>query len=200
MMAKTLIATLLACAALASSALAQTQSPAPAPAGDDDLRQYLVNVPGSTWYAFGAGQTNRPEPHVGPRNADVVEVSIAQRTANTWDVGAVSPLNRAISAGDVVLAAVYLRAPRLADGQTLPIAALSVNQTVAPYDIAVTTPVAITNQWKLYFVSGHAAKGLTADHAAVGIQLGQAPGVVELSRVEVYDLGPDADVAQLPHN
>jgi hypothetical protein len=187
----------------AASAAAQT---APAPAAQagqntqDRLADKMINALGSDWYVYGAGQTNEKLPTGGPKAYPAVRVTVAAKSNNPWDVGAVSPLTKPIAAGDVISVVVYLRAPMLKDGETTPIPYIGLGHAAAPYDQIAKASVNVTNQWKVYFASGKAASAFAADAATVGIHLAADKHVIELGPVRVLDFGPDMDVSKLPGN
>ncbi len=199
--------TIFACAALAgSAAVAQTAptaapAPAPAPSAAGKLADKLINQPlTATWYVFGAGQTNEVMPTGGPQNYPATRVTVAAKGANPWDAGAVSQLSKPVAAGDVLLVAVYLRAPMLKDGETTPITYLGVSEGPPNYPIVLSASANITNQWKVYYASGKTTKAYAADAVSVGVHLAADKHVVDLGPVRVFDLGPDVDPARLPKN
>jgi hypothetical protein len=88
-----------------------------------DLNSKLINTPDSNWSVYGPDQTSKLLAKGGPHDYPAVEATVRKAGKNAWDDGAVSPISKAIGAGDVILVAVYLRGPNLADGQseTLPL-------------------------------------------------------------------------------
>lgn len=187
---------LLAAALLLSAA----QSPAPAPAPQHiDLASKLINTPDSNWNAYGPDQTSKKLDKGGPQNYPAVEVSVSKPSKNPWDDGAVSPIPHAVGAGDVILVAVYLRNPNLADGQTETLPLLGAIGGAAPYPAIAGAPANVTNQWKLYFASGKAPQAFAAGAAQVTVHLASAKHVIQLGPIRVYDFGPDFDLKRLPH-
>jgi len=184
-------------ALLASAALAQTTTPQ----SGGGLADKLINQPGTApWYVFGASQTNEALPNGGPQGYPATRVTVAAKGANPWDAGAVSPIAKPIGAGDTLLVAVYLRAPMLKDGETTPISYFGLGQSAAPYEMIVSGSANLTNQWKLFYASGKAAKAYPAEGVSVGVHLAADKHVVDLGPVKVFDLGPDFDPARLPKN
>lgn len=197
--------TIFACAALfASPASAQTApvaAPASAPSAAGKLADKLVNQPlTATWYVFGTGQTSEAMPNGGPQNYPATRVTVAAKGANPWDAGAVSQLSKPVAAGDVLLVAVYLRAPMLKDGETTPITYLGVSEGAPNYPIVLSASVNITNQWKVYYASGKTTKAYAPADITVGVHLAADKHVVDLGPVRVFDLGPAIDPARLPRN
>lgn len=187
-------------AGAAMAQVAAPSAPATAPAGKS-LADKLINNPATaSWSVFGAGQTNAVLPHDGPQGYPATRVTVAAKGASPWDAGAVSPIGKPVAAGDTVLVAVYLRAPMLKDGETTPVSYFGLNEGAAPYDIVAQGAASVTNQWKLFYASGKAAKPYAADAVAVGIHLATDKHVLDLGPVRVFDLGQDVDPARLPKN
>jgi hypothetical protein len=190
-------------AAIASGpAIGQAPPAAPAPAAPAriDLASKVINVPGTSWTVYGPGQTNKRLETDGPQGYPAVRVTVTQKGKNAWDVGAVSPVAKGVAAGDTLLIAVYLRAPNATDGQTLPLPFVGLSGATAPYTTLVSSPLAITNQWKQYFVGGKAAQTVAANGAQVSVHLAGDVHVIDLGPIRVFDLGPDVDPARLPKN
>ena len=180
----------------ASAAVAQ----APA-AGTGRLSDKLVNDPRTAmWTVYGTGQTSEVLPTGGPQNYPATRVTVRNRGAHAWDVGAGSPLTKPIAAGDTVLMAVYLRAPLLRDGVTTTVSYFGVNQGAPPYDMVAQATATVTNQWKLFYASGRASKAYAADAISASIHLASEGHVIDLGPVRVFDLGHDVDPASLPKN
>lgn len=123
---------------------------------------------------------------------------IVSAKGNPWDVGATSSLSKPIEAGDAILVAIYLRAPALKDGESTPVTYFGINETSAPYTSVVRGSAEVTNQWKVFYASGQAAKALAPNQAAPGMHLSAAKHVLELGPVLVYNYGKNMDPAKLP--
>jgi hypothetical protein len=186
---------------VAGAAAAQT-GPAPAPAAPAkaNLADKLINVPDTNWTVYGPGQTNKRLETDGPQGYPCVRVTVTQKGANPWDAGAVSPVAKAVGAGDTVLIAVYLRAPNAKDGETMPLPFVGLSGAAAPYPTLVSAPLTVTNQWKQYFVGGKVASAAGAGGAQVSIHLAGDAHVVDLGPIKVFDLGPNFNPAGLPKN
>jgi hypothetical protein len=191
---------LLLSAAGASAVAQPPAAPAPAAPAGGNLASKLINIPGTVWTVYGSGQTSTRLETAGPQNYPMVRATITQKGANPWDAGAVSPVAKPIAAGDTVLIAVYLRAPNATDGQPVTLPFVGLSGSAAPYATLVSDHVAITNQWKQYFVGGKAAQAAAANGAQVSVHLASAAQVVDLGPIRVFDLGPDVDPARLPKN
>ena len=164
-----------------------------------DLNSKLINIPDSNWNIYGPNQSNKRVEKGGPKGYPAYEVSVSKPAANAWDDGAVSTIPKAIGAGDVVLVAVYLRNPALADGQSETIPLVGATGASAPYPAIAGAPAKITNQWQDYFASGKAPQAFAANAAQVTVHLASAKHVIQLGPMKVYDLGPDFDMRRLPH-
>ncbi|HEX4736087.1 MAG TPA: hypothetical protein VH331_00840 [Allosphingosinicella sp.] len=186
-------------------AYAQGTQPAPAtpPASQSagKLADKLINTPGTNWTVFGTGQTNKRLETDGPQKYPCIRVAVTQKGKNAWDAGAVSPVAKAVAANDTVLIAVYLRAPDAKDGETLPLPFVGLSGSAAPYTTLISGPVAITNQWKQYYIAGRASQAAAAGGAQVSVHLAGDTHVIDLGPIRVFDLG-DVDPArlQLPKN
>jgi hypothetical protein len=129
-----------------------------------------------------------------------MRVDVTAKGTNLWHVGALSRIQKPIASGDAILVAVYLRAPKLKDGETTAIPFMGATEAAAPCGVVVGTPVAVSNQWKLYYASGKVSRAFAAGAARVSVQLAGAKHVVELGPVFVLDFGPTYDPARLPKN
>ena len=184
---------------LAAPALGQAP-PAEPPRAAFDLKSKLLNVPDTNWAVYGSDQTNVRNEKGGPQGYPSIRVDVTRAGKNSWDVGAVSLVPKPVAAGDVILVAMHLRAPTLADGQTIDLPLVGATGAAAPYPAVAQAQVRITNQWKLYFAAGTASQAFAANGMQATLHLGGAPHVVELGPVRVYDLGQGFDLKRLPHN
>jgi len=185
--------------ALVSAAFLASAQTSPPPPQHFDLNSKLINVPDGTWTVYGPDQTNKRLEKDGPQNYPAYEVSVSRASKNAWDDGAVTPIPKAIGAGDAILIAVYLREPALADGQTDTLPLIGATGASPPYPAIAGAPANVTNQWKLYFASGKAPQAFAAGASQVTVHLASAQHVVQLGPVRVYNLGPDFDLNRLPH-
>ena len=193
--------TMFALAGLVATAATAQTAPPPAPPAAGTLADKLINQPATaSWYVFGASQTNEILANGGPQNYPATRVTVNAKGVNPWDAGAVSQLSKPVAAGDVLLVAVYLRAPMLKDGETTPITYLGVSEGPPSYPIVLTASVNITNQWKLYYASGKTTKAYAPDAISVGVHLAADKHVVDIGPVRVFDLGPNMDPSRLPKN
>jgi hypothetical protein len=159
-----------------------------------------VNVPGTNWSIYGAAQKSKLGKTQGVPGDQAMRVDVLAKGANAWDVGAQSPIQKAIAAGDAILVAVYLRAPSLKDGETASIPFLGATESTPPYAGVVGNAVTIGNQWKIYYASGKTARAFAVGTANVAVHLAAAKQVIELGPVFVLDFGPDYSLARMPKN
>lgn len=185
---------------LACSTAGAAQTAPAAPAATDDVLQKAINLPGTNWSIYGAGQKSKLGKTVGVPGEQAMRVQVTAKGANAWDVGALSPIQKPIAADDAILVAAYLRAPELKEGETTTIAFLGATEAAEPYGNIAATSMPITNQWKLYYASGKAPRAFTANQARVTVHLANAKQVIELGPVFVLDFGAKQDVAKLPKN
>src|SRR4051794_4481203 len=179
----------LACGpAAAQTPPAAPQTPPAAPAAPaSDLSSKLINVPGTVWTVYGEGQTNKRLETDGPKGYPAIRVTVAHKGKNPWDAGAVSPVAKPIAAGDTVLVAVYLRAPEARDGESVPLPFIGLTGAAAPYPTIANAPVAVTNQWKVFFASGKATQAFAASGAQASIHLAGDAHVVDLGPIRIFD-------------
>ena len=188
-------------ATIAPPASAQTApAPAPAPAASGNVLDRAINLPGTNWSIYGPNQKTKMGTAKGVPGEQAMRVEITAKGANPWDVGAISPIQKAIAAGDTVLVAVYMRAPNLKEGETADISFLGATEAAEPYGNIAAGSVTINNQWKLYYASGKSPKAYAPNTARVTAHLANAKQVVELGPVFVLDFGPNYDPAKLPKN
>lgn len=183
-------------AALTGPGLGAQTTPPAAPASANDR---LVNIPGTPWQLYGPGQTGKVDDKGGPQGYPLTQVTVTAVGKNPWDAGANAPLTKPIAAGDLVFVAAYLRAPKLPDGATVTLPVVVTGAT-PPYDLVATGAVAVGREWKQVYAVGKAPHAFAAGAAQVGVHLAGAKGVIDLGPARVFDFGPDADPARLPHN
>ena len=195
---------LFAGAMLATSAMpaAAQVAPAPAatPAAGGNVLDRAINQPGSNWALYGANQKSKMIKTKGVPGEEAMRVEVTAKGANPWDVGALSPIQKAIGAGDAVLVAVWMHAPNLKDGETAPISFFGATEAAEPYGNIAAGNVDVGKEWKLYYASGKAPKAYAPGAARVTVHLAGAKQLVELGPVFVLDFGPNYDPAKLPKN
>ena len=102
------LTTLAVIAAIASPAVAQTPQDAPPPA-QRRMIDYLVNAPHvQNWMTWGVTPAPTPQAAEGVTGGQAVRVAVA-RGGDPWSVGAIMTNPAAITTGDVILVAVWIR-------------------------------------------------------------------------------------------
>ena len=97
--------------ALGSNSATAQEPTSPASSAQGSILDKAVNQPGTNWLVYGASQRSKLGSTTGVPGNQVMRVEVSAKGVNALDVGAVSPIQKAIVAGDVILVAIYLRAP-----------------------------------------------------------------------------------------
>jgi hypothetical protein len=189
--------------AAAWSAPVQAQTaPAPAPEQKDaggNIMDKAVNKVGANWSIYGANQSSKRMTDANVQGGQFLRVTVTAKGANVWDTGAVSPIQKPIAAGDTVLVAIWMRAPELKNGETMPLPFIGANGAAAPYDNLVRSDLKITNAWNLYYASGKAATNFPGNSANATVHLASDKHVIDLGPVFVLDFGQNY-TKKLPDN
>jgi hypothetical protein len=180
--------------ALAGPALAQAINPLESP----DLMKKAINEPGTAWSLYGPGQTSKVVKDKEVPGGEALRVTVGQKGANPWDAGAGYPVLKPIKAGDVIFAAIFMRAPNAKDGETVSVPGSGLGEAAAPYTPLAFKDFRVGNQWQAYYVSAKAAKSYARNTVRVSTQLAADRQVVDLGPAIVLDLGPDYNLATLP--
>ena len=199
MIHRAFIATALIAAAASLAAQDKPATPPAAADGGNDIMKKAINVPGANWSFYGPA-TSKGVKVTGVPGNQAVQVTVPAKGANVWDVGGISPIQKAIAANDTILVAAWIRDPQLKDGETTTIKNFGATQAAEPYASIAAIDVAVTREWKLYYASGKAPQAFPAGTARVSVHLAAEKHVVELGPVFVLDFGPGQDPAKLPHN
>lgn len=185
----------------ASVATAQTAAPAAAtPASAGGLNDKMINNPSVPWIAYGTNQRAVVLDKEGPKGYPMTRVTVTSKGANPWDAGVIVPLPKPIAAGDVLYLAVYLRAPELKDGETIPMPFIGITTSAPPYTTLAVDHAVITNQWAQYYATGKAAQALAAGGTQASVHLAGDKHVIDVGPLRVFDLGPNFDTSRLPRN
>jgi hypothetical protein len=199
---------------LAAVAPAAPSAPAAAPAPETayaadlaklrsklPVKGVLINDPAQI-YTYGSDITAQPVAAAEVTGGKALRTVTAKRGANPWDDGASSPIGIAVKKGDVVFAAVLVRAAEPPSGAAAAvISELGVHLTGAPYTaIATSSATAPKGQWTWVFASGTATTDYAPGTISFGMQLGAAAQTLDIGPVYVLDLGPGVDTNKLPNN
>ncbi|KAA9131352.1 hypothetical protein F3N42_08495 [Marinihelvus fidelis] len=161
------------------------------------LQQRLANNPATPWNVYGPGQVTEVLPGEGPQGFPAFRVDVQSKAANPWEIGTVNSIEKPIAKDDVIVVALWLRAPHLADGETTEIPSFGLSLSSPPYDGIAGNSATVTHQWQQFFATGTAGKNFSASELGLGVHLGNAARVIDLGPVRVFNLGPGADVSGL---
>lgn len=164
------------------------------------LQDRLANNPAEPWNVYGPDQVTEVLPGEGPQGFPAFRVNVQNKADNAWEVGAVNTIEKPIAKDDVIVVALWLRAPQLADGVTTEIPNFGLSLSSPPYDGIANGTATITNQWQQFFATGTANKDFKASELGLGVHLGNAARAIDLGPVRVFNLGPGADVSGLVGN
>ncbi|PCD02791.1 hypothetical protein COC42_11785 [Sphingomonas spermidinifaciens] len=158
-----------------------------------------INNPGLGWEVYGPNQKAKEVPAAEVPGGNAVRVQVAKAGANPWDAGANYPAVKPVAAGDTLLVMVFLRAPDVPAGSTVPIP-ISAGATEPPYTAVATETVQVGPTWKRYYASGVAKEAHAAGKARMSVQLAGAKQVIEMGPAFLLNLGQGVDPATLPKN
>ena len=138
----------------------------------------LLNEPTAGWGVYGPGQTHKARKDGSVQGGSAMRVVIASKPANAWDIGASVPIAGAISKGDRLILAIWVRLADKGDGTPdLPVA---IQQNSAPYAPIVAGRVTPTDEWKLLHIKGIAPADYPAGKANVALTLGEGARTLDL--------------------
>jgi hypothetical protein len=165
------------------------------------VKGVLINDPAQL-YTYGPDITATPVAAPEVTGGKALRTVTAKRGANPWDDGASSPIGTAVKKGDVVFAAVRVRAAEPAAGATAAmISELGVHLAGAPYTaIATSSATAPKGQWTWVFASGVATTDYAPGSIGFGMQLAGAAQTLDIGPVYILNLGPGVDTNKLPNN
>lgn len=186
-------------AAVACSAVVAGQTALAQQDAGGNILDRAINKFGVNWAVYGANQSSKMMKDPNVQGGQFLRVTVTAKGANPWDVGASSPIQKPIAAGDTVLVAIWLRAPQLKDGETMSLPYIGSNGAAAPYDALANANVNITNTWKLYYASGKASKNFAGNSMNATVHLASDKHVVDLGPVFVLDFGQNY-TNKLPDN
>lgn len=187
-------------AATAQTPPAEGAQPSPAPRPMSD---FLVNQPHvPNWIIWGL--PNGPEVRADPgvTGGQALRVVVSEQ-ADPWAVGGVMPTNAAITTGDVLLLAVWLRAVPAegANEASARISLLKLEQKDVPDGtIAAVSDIDVGARWQMVYASGVAGKDYAADQTAIAVLLAARPQTIDVGPALLFNLGPDFDTGRLPRN
>ena len=167
----------------AMPATAQEMSPE-LQALDAQLPGTLINDPTRLdWPVTGDAKTKVLKSADIPGGGAAIQVAVARKAANPWDVQLSIPLTAAITSGDDVTIAFYARTASAADGKAQ--VTVRFQQNSGAYDGFAERTLAIGGDWQLYEVTGRAAKAIAKGDGIVSLQIGAQKQTVEVGQAIV---------------
>lgn len=155
---------------------------------------YAEDVPLNTpnagaWNVYGAGQTVKNFKDDAVQGGGGKRVTVANATANVWDIGANVDVDKPYKKGDTLMFAAYLKLESKDANATADIpATIQINQ--APYTAVIQGTMTVTTQWQLVYITGTADKDYAGKGAtAATLNLGGQPKVIDLGPAFVLDQG-----------
>jgi hypothetical protein len=171
-----------------------------APVAAQGIFDNIVNKPSIAWQLYGANQSGKEVPASKEvPGGYAVRVAVTAPAPNAYDVGATLASVKPIAKGDKVVTMVFLRAPDVAAGSTIPVP-IGISESNPPYTPIANETVQIGPTWKRYFAAGVAPKAFPAGQARIALQLGGAKQVLELGPGFLMDPGAGFDTASVPRN
>ena len=164
------------------------------------VKGVLINDPGQL-YTYGPEVSGQPV-DAAVTGGKALRTVTAKAGTNPWDDGLSSPISGTIKKGDVVFAAVLVRAVEPSPGaQAGTISELGVHLAGAPYTAIATASASVPKgQWTWIYASGTATADYAPGTAGFGLQLGCCKQTLEFGPAIVLDLGPGVDTNALPNN
>ncbi len=153
---------------------------------DAELPGTLINDPtGLDWPLTGDAKRKVLKSPDIPGGGAAVQIAVARKTANPWDVQLSIPLISAIAPGDDVTIAFYARtiSADVPDGKAQVTARFQQNS--GAYDGFGDETIAVGGDWQLYEVTGRATKTIPKGDGIVSLQLGTGKQTVAIGQAIV---------------
>lgn len=161
---------------IALSALTATATPQPTYAQDQ-----MLNEPSANWNVYGPGQTHKGRKDAAVQGGGAMRVTIPDKPANVWDIGASTTISKPIKKGDKLMFAFWVKLVSGGSDNKGELAAM-IQQSGPPHGPIVSGKVEMTPEWKLVHVQGTANADYPAGSANAALSLGTA--------AQTFDLGP----------
>ena len=166
-------------------AIAQQASPE-LQALDDQLPGTLIDDPTRLdWSLTGEAKKKTLKSADIPGGGAAVQVTVARKTANPWEVQLSIPLTAAIAPGDDVTIAFYARTIAANTPDDKAQVSLRFQQNSGAYDGFGDKTLAIGGEWQLYEVTGRANTAIAKGDGIVSLQLGGAAQTVAIGQAIV---------------
>ena len=171
------------------------------PALAQDILSKAVNDPATAWGTYGTLVKSELIKDAAVTGGVAERITLTAKGANPWDAGAQTVTTKPLQKGDVLLLAFWAKAQEPPTGSDAIDLVAKLQEAAAPYvALSQDTPIRIGAQWKLYYVSGTAAKDYLPNTAGAALQLATGEQVIDFGPVFILDFGPSYDVSKLPHN
>lgn len=157
-----------------------------------DIMSRAINTPSIGYSLYGVGYTSRVVKDATVVGGQALRVTVAQPAAHAYDVGATATLIKPIRKGDALVVAVWMRAPKVAAGESLLLPFVGLIGPAPAYAQIVAGEARAESAWALRSVRGVASQDYQPGQATVTLHLGAQKGVIDLGPVFVLDLGQKA--------
>ncbi|HEY4083813.1 MAG TPA: glycoside hydrolase family 5 protein [Burkholderiaceae bacterium] len=159
---------------------ADTAAKPQATRNSDPALDYLINTPrASAWNVYGDKQTSQ-QIACSMTGKTCLRIDMQQRTTNTWDIGAVMPIQGEIKKGDRLQVVVWARLDT-EDPKARTVVNMMVQLGSPPYTSVVGGAVALTSKMEAVLVEGVATDSYAGGTVNLAMQLGQVGQPVVLS-------------------
>lgn len=157
-----------------------------------DIMSRAINTPSIGYNLYGTGYSAGVVKDATVVGGQALRVTVAQPAAHAYDIGATAPLTKPIRKGDALVVAVWMRAPKVAGGESLSLPFMGLIGPAPGYAQIVAGEARAESAWVLRSVRGTALQDYQPGQATVTLHLGAQKGVIDLGPVFVLDLGQKA--------
>lgn len=173
-----------------SAALAKIQAGLP-------VKGTPISNPALGAFVYGNGQTNTQIAAPEIPGGQAIHVTVAQKPANPWDIGASLPILGDIHKGDALVMVAYVRVVDPAAGAGT-ISSMGISLGKNPWTRIIGADVApAAGGWHALTVRGISPIDAKAGDLGAGFQLGGAKQTLDIGPVFVLNLGQGVDPAKL---
>ncbi len=167
---------------------------------DDALPGVLINDPASlNWAPFG------PTLRVAQRRSEdipgggaALRATIARAGATPYEAGFNAPIRTAVRRGQTYTAAFYARTISAQTPDQMGRVTVRFQQNAAPYPGFADRVITLSDQWRLYEVTGQADRDIATGAAVVSFQLSGAQQVLEFGQLVVVEGAASIATSQTP--
>lgn len=132
---------------------------------------------------------------------EALEVVVSKKGSNIYSAGVQATNQIRVSTGDVILAAVWMRATQLPEGLSQTAVPIALQEAKDPYDTWAIEQANVGAGWRLYFVHGTAPEKYKKGRMMLSLQMGGAKHTIEVGPVYLMNMGEgDVDSSSLPGN